>query len=103
MSKLRHKPEQIIRKLRQAEVLSGQGKNVEEICCALGVSDATYYKWRKEYGGMGVSQAKRLKELESKNALPSLRVVMIFFSVFLPSPESCFFNVDMNAINGSFV
>ncbi len=68
MSKLRHKPEQIIRKLRQAEVLSGQGKNVEEICRELGVSDATYYKWRKEYGGMGVSQARRLKELESENA-----------------------------------
>jgi putative transposase len=68
MSKLRHKPDQIIRKLRQAEVLSGQGKSVEEICRELGVSDATYYKWRKEYGGMGVSQAKRLKELEAENA-----------------------------------
>ena len=68
MSKLRHKPEQIIRKLRQAEVLSGQGKNVEEICKELGVSDATYYKWRKDYGGMGVIQAKRLKALESENA-----------------------------------
>ena len=68
MSKLRHKPEQIIRKLRQAEVLSGQGKTVEEICRELGVSDATYYKWRKEYGGMGVSQARRLKELEAENA-----------------------------------
>ena len=68
MSKLRHKPEQIIRKLRQAEVLSGQGKSIEAICRELGVSDATYYKWRKEYGGMGVSQAKRLKELEAENA-----------------------------------
>ena len=67
MSKLRHKPEQIIRKLRQAEVLSGQGKSVDEICRELGVSDATYYKWRKEYGGMQVSQAKRLKELEAEN------------------------------------
>lgn len=60
MSKLRHKPEQIIRKLRQAEVLSGQGRTVPEICRELGVSDATYYKWRKEYGRMGISQAKRL-------------------------------------------
>lgn len=68
MSKLRHKPEQIIRKLRQAEVLSGQGRSVEEICRELCVSDATYYKWRKEYGGMGISQAKRLKELEAENA-----------------------------------
>lgn len=68
MSKLRHRPEQIIRKLRQAEVLAGQGKTVEEICRELGISDATYYKWRKEYGGMGISQAKRLKELEAENA-----------------------------------
>ena len=68
MSKLRHKPEQIIRKLRQAEVLSGQGKSIEAICRELGVSDATYYKWRKEYGGMQVSQAKRLKALEAENA-----------------------------------
>ena len=68
MSKLRHKPEQIICKLRQAEVLSGQGKGVDEICRELGVSDATYYKWRKEYGGVQVSQAKRLKALEAENA-----------------------------------
>lgn len=68
MSKLRHKPEQIIRKLRQAEVLSGQGKCVDEICRELGVSDATYYKWRKEYGWMQVSQAKRLKALEAEHA-----------------------------------
>ena len=68
MSKLRHKPEQIIRKLRQAEVLSGQGKSIEAICRDLGISDATYYKWRKEYGGTQVSQAKRLKELEAENA-----------------------------------
>lgn len=67
MNKLRNKPEQIIRKLRQAEVLSAQGKAIEEICRELGVSDATYYKWRKEYGGMAVSQAKRLKELELEN------------------------------------
>jgi putative transposase len=68
MSKLRHTSEQIIRKLRQAEVFSGQGQRVDEICRQLGVSDATYYKWRKEYGGMQVSQAKRLKTLEAENA-----------------------------------
>ena len=65
---IRRTPEQIIRKLRQAEVLSSQGKTVEQICRELGVSDATYYKWRKEYGGMGMDQAKRLKELELENA-----------------------------------
>jgi len=65
---IRRTPEQIIRKLRQAEVLSGQGKAIDQICRELGVSDATYYKWRKDYGGMGMDQAKRLKELEAENA-----------------------------------
>ena len=69
MKKTRHKPEQIIHKLRQAEVLLGQGKKTEEACRALGISDATYYKWRREYGGMGVSQAKRLKRLVADMAL----------------------------------
>ena len=66
--KNRHGAEDIIRKLRQADVLASQGKTVAELCRELGVSDATYYKWRKEYGGMGVEQAKRLKELERENA-----------------------------------
>ena len=48
--------------------MSGQGKPVEQICRELGVLDATYYKWRKEYGGMGVDQAKKLKDLEAENA-----------------------------------
>ena len=64
---LRRSPEQIIRMLRQAEVLAGQGKTVDVICRELGISDATYYKWRKDYGGMGMDQAKRLKELELEN------------------------------------
>jgi len=62
------KPEEIINKLREAEVLSSQGKSVAEICRALGVTDQTYYRWRKEYGGMGTEQAKRLKLLERENA-----------------------------------
>ncbi len=65
---LRRTPEQIIRKLRQAEILCGQGRTVAEVCRELGISDATYYKWRKEYGGMDVSQARRLKQLEQENA-----------------------------------
>ena len=64
---IRRTPEQIIRKLRQAEVLSGQGKTVEQFCRELGISDATYYKWRKDYGGMGMDQARRLKALEAEN------------------------------------
>lgn len=58
----------IIRNLRQAEVMLHEGKSIAETCRALGISDATYYKWRKEYGGMQVSQAKRLKELEQENS-----------------------------------
>lgn len=67
MARVRRSPEQIIRLLKQADVLASQGKTVEQICRDLGVSDATYYKWRKEYGGMGMDQARRLKELEAEN------------------------------------
>ena len=68
MVKQRHSSEQIIRMLRQGEVLLSQGKNINEVCKELGISDATYYKWRKEYGGMQISQAKRLKDLELENS-----------------------------------
>ena len=67
MGKQRHTAEQIIGKLREAEVLQGKGMPMEEVLRQLGVSDATYYKWRKEYGGLRVDQAKRLKELEQEN------------------------------------
>ena len=67
MAKKRRGPEQIIRMLKQAEVLGSQGLSVTEITRELGVSDNTYYKWRKEYGGMQIDQARRLKELESEN------------------------------------
>jgi transposase-like protein len=60
--------EQIIGKLREAEVLLSQGSSVDEACRKLGVTEQTYYRWRKEYGGMRVDQAKRLKELEKENA-----------------------------------
>lgn len=68
MGRRRYSPEQIIRDLRQAEVLSSQGRNVSEICRDIGITENTYYRWRKEYGGMGVDQARRLKELERENA-----------------------------------
>lgn len=67
MARQRRSPEQIIRLLKQADVLASQGKTVEMVCREIGVSDATYYKWRKEYGGMGMDQARRLKELETEN------------------------------------
>ena len=62
--KIGHGSEEIIRKLRQADVLLSPGKRIADICREIGVSDATYYKWRKAFGGMGVEQARRLKELE---------------------------------------
>ena len=68
MPRKRFSPEQIISKLREAEVLLVQGKTTAEVCRALNVSEQTYYRWRKEYGGMGTEQARRLKELEKENA-----------------------------------
>ncbi len=68
MGRQRHTAEQIISKLREAEVLQAKGMSIEEVMRQLGVSDATYYKWRKEYGGLRVDQAKRLKELEQENS-----------------------------------
>ncbi len=72
MARKRFTSEQIIGYLRQAEVLIGQGQRIEEACRELGITGNTYYRWRKEYGGMGVSQAKRLKQLEAENARQSL-------------------------------
>ena len=60
--------EQIIKKLREAEVLLSKGETVAQVIRKLGVSDVTYYRWRKEYGGMQVDQAKRMKELEQENS-----------------------------------
>jgi len=61
-------PEQIIKKLREAEVLLSKGEKVEQVIRKLGISDVTYYRWKKEYGGMQVEQARRLKEIEQENA-----------------------------------
>jgi putative transposase len=68
MSQKRYRPEKIIAKLREAEVLLGQGQKVPEVVKAIGISEVSYYRWRKEYGGFNVSQAKRLKDLERENA-----------------------------------
>ena len=61
-------PEQIINKLREAEVMMSQGATIALVSKKIGVSDYTYYRWRKEYGGMRVDQAHRLKELEQENS-----------------------------------
>ena len=68
MPKKRCTPEEIIGKLRHADVLLGQGKKVAEIVKALGITDVTYDRWRQEFGGMTTAQAKRLKELERENS-----------------------------------
>jgi transposase-like protein len=67
MAGKRDKPEEIVLKLRQVEVLQGQGKSVSEAVRQIGVTVQTYYRWRKEYGGMSRDQLKRLKELETEN------------------------------------
>ena len=61
-------PEQIINSLREAEVLISQGSTAAQAARHLGITEQTYYRWRKEYGGMRINQAKRLKELEKENA-----------------------------------
>ena len=67
MAKKHARPEQIIAKLREAEILVAQGKTVAQAAKQVGATENTYYRWRREYGGMKVDQAKRLKELEKEN------------------------------------
>jgi putative transposase len=64
----RHTPEQIIRKLREAERMLGEGKTIPEAAKELGIREQTYHRWRNQYGGMKADDAKRLKELERENA-----------------------------------
>ena len=68
MARNRHTSEQIISKLREAEVELAKGTPVAQACKKIGVTEQTYYRWRKEYGGLKVDQAKRLKALEQENA-----------------------------------
>lgn len=67
MARRTYTPEQIINKLREAEIQLSQGSTVAEAVRQMGVTEQTYYRWRKEYGGMRVEQAKRLKDLEKEN------------------------------------
>jgi len=66
MARKRHTAEEIIAKLRQVEVLSGQGRQIADAILAIGVTEVTYYRWRNEYGGLKGDQVKRLKELEAE-------------------------------------
>ena len=68
MPKQRFTTEEMIHKLREADVLSGQGQTVAQVCKQLGVTDKTYFRWRKSHGGLRIDQAKRMKDLEAENA-----------------------------------
>ena len=68
MNRKRFSAEQVVNKLREADVLISKGQTVAQVCKHIGVTGVTYYRWRKEYGGMKTDQAKRLKELERENA-----------------------------------
>ena len=67
MPRKHHKPEEIVAKLRQVDVLVSQGQNIADAIRQIGVSEVTYYRWRQEYGGLKIDQVKRLKELELEN------------------------------------
>jgi putative transposase len=68
MPRKHHKPEEIVAKLRQVDVLVSQGQNIADAIRQIGVSEVTYYRWRQEYGGLKTDQVKRLKELEQENS-----------------------------------
>jgi putative transposase len=68
MPRKRHKPEEIVAKLRQVDVLVSQGQSVADAVRAIGVTEVTYYRWRQEYGGLKSDQVRKLKELETENA-----------------------------------
>jgi putative transposase len=67
MKRTRHSPEQIIRKLRDADVMLAAGRTIGEVCQALGISEPTFQRWRQQYGGMKAEEARRLKDLEEEN------------------------------------
>ena len=67
MARKRYKPEEIVAKLRQVDVLTSQGQSLTDAVRQIGVTDVTYYRWRQEYGGLKTDQVKRLKELEAEN------------------------------------
>ena len=68
MANKKHGPEQAVVKLRQIDVLLGEGRSISQACKEAGITDVTYYRWRKEYGGLKMDQARRMKDLEKENA-----------------------------------
>ena len=74
MPRVKHTVEQVITKLREAEVALSRGQTVVQVCRTLGITEQTYYRWRNEYGGLKIDQAKRLKDLERENGRLKLAV-----------------------------
>ena len=68
MARKRHKPEEVVAKLRQVDVLTSQGMPIVDAIRSIGVTEVTYYRWRNEYGGLKSDEVKRLKDLETENA-----------------------------------
>ena len=91
MPRKRLASEQIVTKLRQIEVMQAQGKSIATACKEAGITEQSYYRYRREYGGLNVDQAKRLKQLENENnRLKKLRSILsiMFLSRFLPTRHS---------------
>ncbi|QDU70643.1 transposase [Mucisphaera calidilacus] len=88
MSRKRHLAEEIVNKLREADVLLGQGRTVAQACRQLGVGEQTYYRWRREYGGMKVDQARKFKELERDDEGPLTRRIVALASMYGASTAS---------------
>ena len=80
MARKRHNPEEIVAKLRQVEVLTGQGASIAEAVKTIAVTETTYFRWRAEYGGMKNDQVRRLKELETATARASTASCAVSFS-----------------------
>ena len=94
--RIRYTPEQIITKLREAEVYLSQGKTIGQACKTLEISDQTYYRWRREYGGMDVTQARKLKEMEKENTwLKEVQIKPLFIE-----PGSPWENGYIDPFNG---
>ena len=92
MARRRFSAEQIVNKLREADVLISKGHTITEACKQIEITDQTYYRWRKEYGGLKTDQAKRLKELERENrelrrANEILKTASAFFAAELDGPR----------------
>ena len=68
MGRKRYQPEQIIGYLREAEILLAKGSTIGQVCRKIGITEQTYYRWRRDYGSLSVDQAKRLKEMDKENA-----------------------------------